>query len=157
MRIDRHRCRVDDPGGEGFARAVWTHAEDRDRHLLAARAAVGHVQVAVAVEHGVVHLVQSGREWRCDIEMRRVARTGDPHRGPSAFEPWWHDRAEAGTRCIDDARARVADPHFGQERPIDGKTFTVDADAAAFNRCLRMNGADARGHYVSSSSTFQYR
>ena len=40
---------------------------------------------------------------------------------------------------------------------IDGKTFAVDGDAAAFNRCLWINGGNARGHYVSSSSTFQYR
>src|SRR5205085_5646067 len=57
VRIDRHRRRVDDSRRERFARAVGADAEDRDRHLLTARAAVGDVEIAVAVENGVVDLM----------------------------------------------------------------------------------------------------
>ena len=59
---DRHRGRIDDARRERLARAVGAHAENRHRHLLAARAAVGHVQIAVAIEDRVVDLMQSGRE-----------------------------------------------------------------------------------------------
>ena len=77
LRIDRHRRGVDDARRERLARAVRAHAEDRDRHLLAARAAVGHVEVALAIEDRVVDLVQAGRE-RVAATCTNEAARGTP-------------------------------------------------------------------------------
>ena len=45
-------------------------AKDRDRHLLPSRPAESDIQVAVAIEHGVVDLVEPGGERRRDVDER---------------------------------------------------------------------------------------
>ena len=51
------------------------HPEDGHGHFLPAGAAVGDVEVALAVEDGVVHLVQARRERGGDADRRaRLAR-----------------------------------------------------------------------------------
>ena len=84
--IEGHRRRIDDARRKCLARAVGPYAKNGDRHLLTPRAAVGHVQIAVAIEHRIVDLVQTGRKRRRHLDERRLAGdTLDAHRNASAL------------------------------------------------------------------------
>jgi hypothetical protein len=152
LRIDRQRRRVDDPRRERLARAVGTHAEDGDRHLLPARAAVGDVEIVVVIEDGVVHLVEAGGERGGDVDREPglVGGPGDVHRRPSAVETGRHDRRQLRGRGIDKARGLIADAHLGQRWAVDRKSRAFDSDAPAFNRAQRMDGGDTDRHAALS-------
>src|SRR5690606_32614024 len=55
--VDAHR----------LAHAVTAHAEQRDGHAVVAAAAERRVDVAVAIECRVVHLMATGRQRRADL------------------------------------------------------------------------------------------
>ena len=120
-------------------------AENRHGHLLAARAAVGDVQVAVAIEHRVVDLVQAGGERRADFDVRRLAGDAvDAHRRAAAL------RGRTGTMTrsrVGDAnthaRRQIADRDLAAARPVDRETGAVDGDAAAFDGASAADGSDA--------------
>ena len=160
--IDRHRRRVHDAGREGLARAVRTHAKNGHRHLLAARAAIGHIEIAVTIEDRVIDLVKTGGKWRGDVDERtsalRRARaalrsvedpgTVDAHGRAPALEVRGDDRDEPGWRQVDETGGRFADTHLGQFRLVNGKPGAFDGDAAAFNRTERMDGGYTRGRHA---------
>src|ERR1700676_4140261 len=109
LRIDGHRRRIHDAGRERFTRAVWTHAENRDRDFLPAGAAERHIEVALAIEYRVIDLVQPGREGRGDPDVRGLARHAlDADRGPTAGRELGYDDADGARRGINNARAFAA-------------------------------------------------
>ena len=78
---------IDDARRERLPRAVWVHPENRHWYLLAAGAAVGDVEVALPIERGVVDLMESGGERRCDVDERRLAVDAvDADRGGAAVD-----------------------------------------------------------------------
>ena len=87
IRPDGHRRRVDDARGERLTGPAGVHAEDRDRSLLPARAADGHVQAPAVVEHGVVDLVNAGGEWPCHLERHLPALDSRHAHRQSAARP----------------------------------------------------------------------
>ena len=104
-RVERHRRRIHDARDERLAPSGRAHAENRDRHFLPARAAVGDVEIAVAIEHGVVDLMQAGREADAHLEKRRFARHAfDANRRASAVEARRHEHGNRRRRREDDAR-----------------------------------------------------
>ena len=147
FRIDSHRRRVDDARRERFARAVRPHAEDRHGHLLPPRPAVGHVEIAVAIEHGVVDLVQAGGVRGCDVDERRFARRRrDADRRAPPFHAGRDHDVDSRRRRGHDPGALLADADLGWQRFVDRESGAFDGDAAAFNRAQRMNGGHAGGH-----------
>ncbi len=95
---EHHRRRIHDGGGERFTGAGGMHPEDRDGHLLAARSAVGHIQAALAIEDGVVHLVQARRQRARDNECGVTVHTADPYGDASAASVTRHPKADAARR-----------------------------------------------------------
>src|SRR5262249_31033428 len=135
LRIDRHRCRIDDPRRECLAGAVRTHAKDGHWNLLSTRAAVGDVQISIAVEHRVIDLVQSGRERAGDANRADRPPTVDVYDVRSAFDAGGNDDDETRRRCECQPSGDGTNANGWRERSVNRKTRSFDRDAAAFDGC----------------------
>ena len=109
------------------------------------RAAVGDVEIAVAIEDRVVHLMQPGGERRRDLDERRLAGAA----GVIAHRARCRRRGPAGTMTpsrVGRRERRGAPADRRCARPAgavrDGN-LAVDVDAAAFDRRMRIDCRDA--------------
>ena len=147
-----HRRGIHEPVDEGLARAVRGDLEDRDGGFLAARAAVGHIEIAVGAEHRVVYLMKAGGEERADARVQRGARQPrDFHRRLAAVETRRHDHRHAIRRRKRHPRRHAADGHEVERRLRLGKSVAAKPQPSAFDYANWLETREHR-HLVSDAA-----
>ena len=154
LRVERHRRGVHDAGDIRLAPAVRAHAENRDRHFLPATSAVGDVEIAIAIEDGIVYLMKTRRQWNTDFEQRRFAGdVGDAHGGPTSVEAWRNEHGNRRRGRVDGPRGRIADRDIREMGPVDREAGAVDGDPPAFHGPVGLN----RGEPCQNESLIRIR
>ncbi len=152
IRPDRHRRGVHDAGDVGFARAGTCHAKDRDWCLLPSRTAIRDVKIALAIEHRVIDLVQTGRPGPANRDVDRFAHDiFDTDGSHTAFQLRRQRDDNTNARCKQDTRRLIADGDVGQF--VYRKPMAAKSDPSAFDsakRSDRGNGGTDHGQVQSS-------
>src|SRR6266545_52475 len=149
IRAKRHRRDVDDAAREWLARTAGNHSEDGHRRLLAATAAVGHVNAPVLVNNGTVDLMKPRCDWNADIHERsRPGQPGCLDLGRTAFQSRWNFERNAIRRGKHDRSGCDANRTFGARRGRNGKVAATQPHSAA--------GNDSQRFYAGEESFFNW-
>jgi hypothetical protein len=141
VRTDRHRCSVDDTRGKRLARPLSGHAKDGNGRFLTARSAVCDVQIAFAIEDGIVDLVKTcGPNGTNRNECRLTGHFIDTDRCSSALEVRRHHNHESTRRSKCDAGDGVAQTYFGQSM-LDWKSRPMQNDSTTFDSAEGFDGS----------------
>ena len=147
LMVEGERGRIDDAGDEGLARAAGSDPEDRHGGLLAARAAVGHVDTAVGVHGGIVHLMEAGRQRRTDVHEERGTR--QPRYldlGPAAGQAGRNLQAQALRRREEHPGRQAADPAELGRGGRDRQGATAHPQPPSLDHAQRIDPVDGRCH-----------
>ena len=153
LRVERHRGRIHQARHQRLTRAVRTDAKNRDRHLLAPRSGIGHIQPAFRIHDRVVHLVQARRDHGPNLDVRLIPLGAvDVQTMRDSGKARRNRHREARDACGDHTNGVLAQTDLRPERFGGAESGAIDRDATPFTGRHRYDAGNGCGHGVSASS-----